>query len=111
MCDGERVRNDADNASLLNLGEAQGCLSRLPQPRLVFLTRPLLSGWGISGCRAGSVTVNFKQLTQVTLNLWPASLGQGSNIDEGIPPLQSPLGSALAKLGCRRLLFCLAFIL
>lgn len=57
LCDGERVRKVADNASLMNLGEAQGCLSRLPQPRLVFLTRPLLSGWGISECRARSVTV------------------------------------------------------
>ena len=57
LCDGEGVRNDANNASLMTLGGAQGCLRGLPQPRLVFLTRPLLSGWGISECRARSVTV------------------------------------------------------
>lgn len=32
LCNGEGVRNDANNASLMTLGEAQGCLSRLPHP-------------------------------------------------------------------------------
>lgn len=57
LCDGEGVRNDANNASLMTLGGAQGCLRGLPQPRLVFLARPPPTGWGISERGAGSVAV------------------------------------------------------